>query len=88
MAEGYGSGCVEESRPDFADSEVLFESAFSEVPLEHLYGLVGFVIEVDLVHTKIGPIISLGDIGLVMIITDVVLVTKIVCWVYEKFLSQ
>jgi hypothetical protein len=58
------------------------------VPLEHLYGLVGFVIEVDLVHTKIGPIISLGDIGLVMIITDVVLVTKIVCWVYEKFLSQ
>jgi hypothetical protein len=80
------SGGVEESGLDFVDSKILFEPSFDNVPIDDLNNLVSFIHKFDLVHTEVGPVVSLGDIGFVVIVADVVLVIKDVSGVNPSFL--
>jgi hypothetical protein len=55
----HNTGSVEECGFDLIDSEVLLESSFLEMPIDNFYNLVGFVFDLDLMDSKISPIVAL-----------------------------
>lgn len=77
------TGSVEKSRFNLSNSEIFLNSSLDQVPADDFNNVLGFVDDFDLMESKVCPVVSLSDVGLVEVVTDVVVATKVVGGVYE-----
>lgn len=77
-----GSGGVEESGSDDVGFEVLFDSAFFEFPPYDFKIGIGIISNLDLMESVVGPVVTLGDVSIVEVVMDVVVVTEVVGRIY------
>ncbi len=78
---GDESGGVEEAGADNVGLEIFLNSAFFHGPSNNLDGGIRFVLDLDLVESVVGPVISLFYVPWVKVVVDVVVMTEVVCWV-------
>lgn len=75
---------VEESGPNFIDSEVFFDSSFFHGPANNFNDLIRLVSDFNKVHSITVPVVALGHIGFVEVVLSVVVMSEIVCRVNES----
>ena len=78
---GDKSGSVEESWSDDVGFEIFLDSALFHVPSNNFDGGIRIVSDLDLVETKVSPVVALFDVSWIEVIVGVVVFTKIVGWV-------
>lgn len=81
---GNTSSSIEKSRSNLMSFEVLLKSSFFHVPSNNFNNIIGFVPNLDLMQTISIPVISLVDVSAVEVILDIVVMSKVVSWVYES----
>jgi len=75
------SGSVEKSRSDDVGFEIFFNSTLFHVPSNNFDWGIRFVSDLDLVETKVSPVVALFDVSWIEVVVSVVVFTKIVGWV-------
>ena len=71
-------GSVEESWPDYIGLEVLLDSSFLHFPGNNLNVGISIILDLKLVESVTVPVVALGDVPVVEVVVDVVVVTKVV----------
>jgi hypothetical protein len=83
-AHGYKSSGEEESGSDDLFSEIFLDSAFFHMPSDYLKFGISLVEEFNLMETIVVPVVTLGDVPVVEVVVDVVVMTKVVGLVNES----
>ncbi len=78
---GNKSSSVEKSWSDDVTLEILFDSSFFHVPSNNFDWSLGLVFKLNLMESVIGPVITLINISWIEVIVNVVVVSKVVCWI-------
>lgn len=75
------SSSVEKSWSDDVSFEVLLNSSLFHVPSDNFDWCFGIISDLDLVKSVTTPVVTLLNISVVKVVVDVVMVTKVVCWI-------
>ena len=71
-------GSVEESWPDNVGLEVLLDSSFLHLPANNLNVAISIISDLKLVESVTVPVVALGNVPVVEVVVDIVVVTKVI----------
>ena len=78
---GNKSSSIEKSWSNDIGFEILLNSSFFHMPTNNFDWRLGFVFKLNLMKSIISPVITLINISWVEVIMNIMLISKVVCWI-------